>query len=54
MLVAARTLAHTAISIFQNPAVINAARDEWQNRRGADFDYVPLLGDRQPPLDYRD
>lgn len=54
MLNAARTLAHTAAGIYQNPAVILQAREEWQERRGIDFDYVPLLGDRQPPLDYRD
>ncbi|MBT6148783.1 MAG: amidohydrolase [Gemmatimonadetes bacterium] len=54
MLVATRTLAHAVVSIFQNPAVIVTAREEWARRRGADFDYKPLLGDRQPPLDYRD
>ena len=54
MLVAARTLAHTMVGIYQDPGVIETARKEWSRRRGTDFDYVPLLGDRQPPLDYRD
>ena len=29
------------------------AKAEWQERRGEDFDYQPLLGNRPPPLDYR-
>ncbi len=31
-----------------------AAREEFLTRRGADFVYEPLLGDRSPPLDYRE
>ena len=30
-----------------------AARTELMERRGAGFEYAPLLGDREPPLDYR-
>ena len=29
------------------------AKAELERRRGPDFVYVPLLGDRDPPLDYR-
>ena len=53
MMVAAKTLALTAIDLFQSPDVIAAAWEELRERRGADFEYVALLGDRPPPLDYR-
>jgi len=53
MINAAKTLAMTAADLYQNPELIKAARNEWNNKRGSDFDYYPLLGDRDPPLDYR-
>jgi len=53
MMVAAKTLALTAIDLFQGADVIAAARSEFDGLRGPDFRYVPLLGDRDPPLDYR-
>lgn len=53
MLVAAKTLALTAVDLFQNPAAIRAARDEFERRRGPTFAYKPLIGDRAPALDYR-
>ncbi len=53
MLLAARLLAVTAADLFENPELRAAARDELEARRGADFEYRALLGDRQPPLDYR-
>lgn len=52
--VAARTLALTAGDLFRNPALIREARAEFEKARGPDFKYTPLLGDRPPPLDYRD
>jgi aminobenzoyl-glutamate utilization protein B len=27
--------------------------EEFEQRRGEEFRYAPLLGDRDPPLDYR-
>jgi hypothetical protein len=33
--------------------VASAAKAELERRRGANFSYQPLLGDRKPPLDYR-
>jgi aminobenzoyl-glutamate utilization protein B len=51
--VAAKTLALTAIDLYENPEVLDTARNELEKRRGTDFDYRPLLGDRDPPLDYR-
>lgn len=53
MHVAAKTLALTAADLFTQPELLAAARAEWQRRRGEGFRYVPLLGDRAPPLDYR-
>lgn len=53
MLLAAKTMALTAITLYENPDIVTAARQEWLSLRGDDFDYAPLLGDRDPPLDYR-
>ena len=53
MMVAAKTLALTTIELFQSPDVIAAAWEELTERRGTDFAYEALLGDRPPPLDYR-
>ncbi|MEP0201493.1 MAG: amidohydrolase [Halioglobus sp.] len=53
MLVAAKTMALTAADLFEQPQVIAAAKREFEERRGSDFKYEALLGDRQPPLDYR-
>ena len=54
MMVAAKTLAATAIDLYSNPRALEEARTEFEERRGADFTYVPLLGDRPPALDYRE
>lgn len=53
MMVAAKTLALTAIDLMQDRSLIEKARREFDERRGPDFEYRPLLGDRDPPLDYR-
>jgi aminobenzoyl-glutamate utilization protein B len=50
---AARTLSTAAIRLFTDPALRDAARAEFRQRRGDDFVYEALLGDRPPPLDYR-
>ncbi len=50
---AAKTLALTAADFFQDPELLNQARTEFDQQRGPDFHYSPLLGDRQPALDYR-
>lgn len=54
MTVAAHTLARTAIALYRDPGIVREARREFDARRGPDFRYRPLLGDRAPPLDYRD
>jgi aminobenzoyl-glutamate utilization protein B len=53
MMVAAKTLALTAIDLFERPQAVREGRAEFEERRGPDFQYEPLLGDRAPPLDYR-
>ncbi|KRO93752.1 MAG: amidohydrolase [SAR86 cluster bacterium BACL1 MAG-120820-bin45] len=50
---AAQVLADTAQDIFKDPSIIQAAHAEYNERVGENFKYVPLLGDRDPPLDYR-
>lgn len=54
MMLAAKTLAMTAVDLYLDPELRAAARAEFERRRGADFVYSPLLGDRPPPLDYRE
>lgn len=53
MMVAAKTLTLTAMDIFKNPSVTTEALGELNKRRGANFTYEALVGDRKPPLDYR-
>jgi len=53
MFVAARTLAMTAAGLIADPDQIQTVQEEFERRRGADFEYRSLLGDRAPPLDYR-
>ncbi|WP_313417142.1 amidohydrolase [Brevundimonas diminuta] len=51
---AAKTLALTTAELFQSPETIQAAKAEFERRRGPDFQYRALLGDRAPALNYRD
>ncbi|PZX60064.1 amidohydrolase [Hydrotalea sandarakina] len=53
MMVAAKTLALTAIDLYQNPSVIEAAKKEFVQAKG-NYQYKALLGDRKPALNYRD
>ncbi|MBX2814555.1 MAG: amidohydrolase [Saprospiraceae bacterium] len=53
MMVAAKTLALTAAELFSNPSAIEQGAAELTRRVGEDFEYSSLLGDREPPLDYR-
>lgn len=50
---AAKTLALTAADFFEDPQLVAQARDAFDDQRGEGFIYTPLIGDRQPPLDYR-
>ena len=53
MLLAAKLLARTAQELFLDSSTIEAATVEFEERRGVGYAYSALLGDRQPPLDYR-
>jgi aminobenzoyl-glutamate utilization protein B len=54
MLNAAKTLALSCIHVFQNPTIVEEAWETIQDKRGPKFNYYPLLGDRDPPFNYRD
>ncbi len=53
MMVAAKTMALTAIDLFTNPALIQKSKDEFLKTKG-DYKYEALLGTRKPALNYRD
>ncbi|MBS0416496.1 MAG: amidohydrolase [Proteobacteria bacterium] len=53
MELASEVIAMTAVQLMKDPARVAVAREEFQRRRGADFKYEALVGDRAPPLDYR-
>ena len=52
--VAAKTLALAAIELYTNPELRAEAKAEFDQARGPDYVYKSLLGDREPPLDYRE
>ncbi|RZV31001.1 MAG: amidohydrolase [Sphingomonadaceae bacterium] len=51
--VAAKTMALMAAELFTNPQLVAQAKAEFEASRGENYEYVSLLGDRDPPLDYR-
>ncbi len=53
MMVAAKSMALTGMDMFLDGKLLEAAKKEFEDRRGVDFKYEPLLGDRPPALDYR-
>ena len=53
MKLAAKVLTASATKIYENPEIIVDAKQELASRVGEDFKYEALLGDRDPPLDYR-
>lgn len=53
MRVAAKAMALTGRDLFLEPELLVAGRQEFDKRRGEDFQYEALLGDRKPPLGYR-
>ena len=54
MMVAAKTLALTAMDLFTDPAQVKAARESYEKRR-AGFEYKSRVpADQKPPLKYRD
>jgi aminobenzoyl-glutamate utilization protein B len=53
MMVAAKTMALTAIDCYLNPTLVAQAKLEFKKNKG-DYQYQALLGDRKPALNYRD
>ncbi|HBS30502.1 MAG TPA: amidohydrolase [Parvularcula sp.] len=51
---AAKAMSLAAIELFQDADLRKAARAEFDAARGPKYKYKSLLGDRKPPLDYRD
>lgn len=54
MIVAAKVMAMTAVDLYTNPSTIKRAKEEFQAERASNFTYQPLLGNREPALNYRD
>ncbi len=50
---AAKSMSLIAKELYENAALRESAREEFDRRRGPSFKYRALLGDREPPLDYR-
>lgn len=53
MLNASKVMSMTGVDLFNNPELIKKAKAELDQKRGADFKYKSMVGDRKPPLDYR-
>ncbi len=53
MMVAAKTIALTATDLFSDTQLVEKAKKEFIQKRGENFTYIPLIGDRPPALDYR-
>lgn len=53
MINAAKVMAMTAVDLYMNPSIIAKAKEEFDSKRGKDFKYESLVGDREPPLDFR-
>lgn len=49
----AKVFSLSAIELYTNPQLVEEIKEEFETRRGTDFQYIPLLGDRKPALDYR-
>ncbi|WP_432201688.1 amidohydrolase [Erythrobacter sp. W53] len=50
---AAKAMTLMAVELFSNEGLREAARAEFEAARGPNYQYKSLLGDRDPPLDYR-
>ena len=54
MMVAAKTIALMGIDLLTDSNLVTNAKAEFEKDRGTDFQYKAMVGDRKPPLDYRD
>ena len=53
MILAAKTLAISAIDLFRDSDLLVLAKEELDLLKGPNYKYEALIGDREPPLDYR-
>ena len=53
MINASKVLVGAAIDLYNDPKTVKNAKKEIIERRGPGFNYYSMLGDRNPPLDYR-
>ena len=53
LMVAARTFYLAAIELYRNSGLMAKVQEEFEARRGKEFRFEPLMGERKPPLDYR-
>ena len=49
----AKVMFLTAYDLYNSPETVAEIKEEFNTRRGEGFVFIPLIGDRQPPLDYR-
>jgi aminobenzoyl-glutamate utilization protein B len=54
MMVAAKTIALTGYDLLLDNSLIEKAKAEFELDKGAGFQYKAMIGDRLPPLNYRD
>lgn len=53
LLVAARTFYLAALELYKDSGLLRRVREEFEARRGKNFRFEPLMGNRQPPLGHR-
>lgn len=53
MMNAAKVIALTGVDLFNNPALLQKAKDELNQLLGPGFTYKSMIGDRKPPLEFR-
>ncbi|MEC7621596.1 MAG: amidohydrolase [Candidatus Neomarinimicrobiota bacterium] len=53
MINASKVLVGAAIDLYNDPKTVKNAKKELIERRGPGFNYYSMLGNRNPPLDYR-
>ena len=52
--VAAKTLTLAAIELYTNRKIREKARAEFEAALSSDYKYISMVGDREPPLDFRE
>ena len=53
MINAAKVLGGSIYEVIQNPQIIEEAKKEFENKKGKNYIYNSLIGDRKPALNYR-